>query len=110
LQGPLGAGKTTFVRGVARGLGIDEPVTSPTFTLVAEYRGRMPLYHIDLYRINGVEEFELLGPEDMMGAEGVVVVEWGERAHDALPEDRIVVRVNILDDGARRVEIEGMQP
>lgn len=110
LQGPLGAGKTTFVRGVARALGIDEPITSPTFTLVCEYSGRVPLYHIDLYRIEGVEEFELLGAEELMAGGGVTVVEWGERAREALPEERIVVRISILEDGARRVEIEGTEP
>jgi tRNA threonylcarbamoyladenosine biosynthesis protein TsaE len=108
LQGPLGAGKTTFVRGMARALGIEEPVTSPSFTLVSEYDGSMPLCHVDLYRIDNIEEFELLGVDEMTAGTGVTVVEWGERVRDALPEERIVVRISILENGARRVEIEGM--
>jgi tRNA threonylcarbamoyladenosine biosynthesis protein TsaE len=93
LIGPLGAGKTAFVRGLARGLGVPDPrvVSSPTYVLLQEYAGRCPLFHLDLYRMNDPqEELEDLGLDEML-AEGVAAVEWADRALDALPEDRMVI-------------------
>lgn len=80
LHGDLGAGKTTFTQGIAQGLGIDEPVTSPTFTLIREYEGHLMLYHVDLYRIGGTAEAADLGLEEYLSGTGVCVIEWPERA------------------------------
>jgi tRNA threonylcarbamoyladenosine biosynthesis protein TsaE len=87
LRGVLGAGKTQLVKGLARGLGYRGPVTSPTFTLINEYvGGRLPLYHIDLYRIKGAEEAIAFGIEDYLPSPGVTVIEWPDRIEDLLPE------------------------
>ena len=80
LEGDLGAGKTTFTQGVAKALTIEEPITSPTFTLINEYEGKCPLYHVDLYRLEGPVDLWNLGIEEYLGGEGVVVVEWAEKA------------------------------
>jgi tRNA threonylcarbamoyladenosine biosynthesis protein TsaE len=82
----LGAGKTTLTKGIARGLGIEETVTSPTYTIISEYHGRLPLYHIDLYRINEPGEIENLGLRDILGGNGVCVVEWSEKLGDGASE------------------------
>ncbi len=82
LEGELGSGKTTFVRGLARGLGVpeSEPITSPSYTLMNQYQGRSSLYHFDLYRLHGREELEQIGYDDYLAGDGVIVVEWAERA------------------------------
>jgi tRNA threonylcarbamoyladenosine biosynthesis protein TsaE len=108
LRGPLGSGKTTLVKGLARALGIDEAVTSPSFTLISEYRGSLPLYHMDLYRIDNLEEFELLGAEELMYGEGITVIEWGEKAEELMPEDAVKISVRILEDGSRELTGEGI--
>ena len=105
LEGPLGAGKTVFVQGVAEALGIDGPVTSPTYTLICEYEGRMPLYHMDLYRLGTPEEFAWLGIEEMIDGDGVCLVEWADRAGDVLPVRTLRVSVAILADGGREIRI-----
>lgn len=106
--GDLGAGKTAFVRGMARGLGIQERVTSPTFTIVNEYNdGSRPLFHFDLYRLNGADELFDIGWEDYLSRNGICAVEWSERAAE-LMED--CVRVDIRrgeHDGQRVIEIKG---
>ncbi len=101
LQGPLGAGKTVFAQGVARGLEVDEPVTSPTFTLIHEYRGRLPLYHVDLYRIRGAAEAIDLGLEDYLYGDGVTLIEWAEHAPGVLPAAHLVVELRILAEQKR---------
>ena len=100
LIGDLGSGKTCFVRGLARALGITQPVTSPTFTIINEYAGRVPLYHIDLYRIGGPDEALALGLEDYF-ERGVTAIEWPEKAGDLLSPDttiRVELAVGDQDD------------
>ena len=88
LDGDLGTGKTVFTQGVASGLGITEPVNSPTFTIIQEYEGgRMPFYHFDVYRIGDVEEMEEIGYEDCFYGEGVCLIEWAELIGEILPQD-----------------------
>lgn len=107
LKGTLGAGKTTFVQGLALGLDINETVTSPTYTIISEYRGRIPLYHMDLYRIADEDEFELLGVEEMIYGNGVSVIEWSEKAESILPENRIQVSIEIQDENTRTISVKG---
>jgi tRNA threonylcarbamoyladenosine biosynthesis protein TsaE len=105
LHGDLGAGKTAFVRGLARGLGAPaDEVSSPTFTIVQEYRGRVPLYHVDLYRLAPVEVADL-GLDEMFEGEGVVAVEWAERWIEA-PAHSWVIRLALEGHDGRRIAIE----
>lgn len=108
LRGGLGAGKTTFVQGVALGLGIEEIVTSPSYTIIAEYAGRHILYHMDLYRISGEEEFEALGAEELFYGNGIVVIEWSERIEKILPPHHIEVSIQITGPEERIFTIEGL--
>jgi len=105
LFGDLGAGKTAFVRGLAEGLGVSsEDVTSPTFTIMQEYRGgRLPLFHVDLYRLNDAREIEDLGLDEVT-AGGVLAVEWAEKLPDA-PTDAAVVRIRHSDGDVRTIEL-----
>ena len=105
LSGPLGSGKTVFVRGVAAALGIQERITSPTFTLISEYEGSMPLYHLDLYRIHTPEEFVWLGVEEIIAGKGISLIEWSERAEHNLPERTIRVTIAIADNDSRLISI-----
>ncbi len=107
LDGPLGAGKTTFVKGVARALGILEVVTSPSFTIISEYHGDIPLYHMDLYRIDSIEEFELIGPEEMMDGYGVSVIEWAHKAEGFFPDRTIAVTISIGENKERTITVKG---
>jgi len=108
LVGDLGAGKTVFARGVARALGVTELVVSPTFTIVREYEGRVPLVHVDVYRIDVVQELHDLGFEEVVRDDAVTLVEWGDKVDGLLPGDRLDVRLapGAADD-ERVVEIEG---
>jgi tRNA threonylcarbamoyladenosine biosynthesis protein TsaE len=113
LHGPLGAGKTTLVKGIARSLRIDDPITSPSFTLIAEYDGVLEgkpivLYHIDLYRIGHPREIEDLGIEEIMGGCGICIIEWAEKAEDFLPEATIHVKIDLLDGDKRSLEMGGL--
>ena len=95
ISGDLGSGKTVLSKGVAAGLGITEPVTSPTFTIVKVYEsGRLPLYHLDVYRIGDISEMEEVGLEDMLEGDGVCLIEWGERVEEILPRDAIRIRID----------------
>jgi len=106
LVGTLGAGKTTLTKGIAKGLLITELVVSPSYLLARQYEGRMPLYHIDAYRISSLDELVEVGLDDLLPPEhGVSVVEWPERIDGILEISDIVVRIDLLDDQARRVEI-----
>ena len=102
LTGDLGAGKTTFVKGLARALGVQETVTSPTFTIVQEYEGRVPLAHVDVYRLDRIQELHDFGFEELLD-ERVTVVEWGEAIAAVLPRDRIDVRIELGDDEDDRI-------
>ena len=107
LQGDLGAGKTEFVKGLATGLGVDEPVTSPTFALLNVYHGRIPLYHFDLYRLNRLEEMDGIGFDEFIGGDGLAVIEWPDRFAAALPEEFVKVIIRPGETVTQRViEIE----
>lgn len=106
LTGPIGAGKTVFVQGVADALGIKEAVTSPTFTLISEYHGTMPFHHMDLYRLTSAQEFAWLGVEEILEGDGVTLVEWSEHAQGELPARTICVSISIEGDGTRRIMID----
>ena len=94
LLGDLGVGKTVFTQGVAKGLGIDEPICSPTFTIVQVYEeGRMPFYHFDVYRIGDVEEMDEIGYEDYFYGEGICFVEWANLIEEIIPQDRIQITI-----------------
>lgn len=94
LNGELGAGKTVFTQGFAAGLGIQEPVSSPTFTIVQEYtEGRLPFYHFDVYRIGDITEMEEIGYEEYFFGEGVCLVEWGSLIEELLPEETIRIKI-----------------
>lgn len=107
--GDLGAGKTAFVRGMAQGLGISQRVTSPTFTIVNEYEGPTPLFHFDMYRLNGSEDLFDIGWEDYLSRGGVCAVEWSEQVADALPEGTVYVTLtrHPEHDGWRSITVEG---
>jgi tRNA threonylcarbamoyladenosine biosynthesis protein TsaE len=111
LIGPLGAGKTVLAKGIALGLGITEQVVSPTYTIVSEYTtGRRPLHHVDLYRIEGPEQLENLGLEDIMAGNGIVLVEWGEKlaAGPAAAFGAARVHITLTADGGRDIVAEGL--
>ncbi len=106
-RGDLGAGKTAFTRGLARGLGCREQVTSPTYTIVNEYlSGRMPLFHFDMYRLSSAEDLWDIGWEDYLDRGGVCAVEWSENVSDAL-EDAIIVTIEKTGEESRCITIEG---
>ena len=107
LYGGLGAGKTAFVRGMARGLGLTDRVSSPTFTIVNEYLdGDKPLFHFDMYRLGGPEELFGVGWDDYLSRGGVIAVEWSENVEDAFEGNEVRVRLARLGDTAREIEIE----
>ena len=106
-RGDLGAGKTAFTRGLARGLGVKESVTSPTYTIVNEYlSGSMPLFHFDMYRLGSEDELFDIGWEDYLERGGVCAVEWSENVWGAM-EDAVIVTISRLSEDTRRIEIEG---
>jgi len=103
LVGTLGAGKTCLTQGIAQGLGIDEHVVSPTFMLRREYQGRLPLYHIDFYRLERIEEVASLGLDDYLYGNGVCVVEWAEKGFAALPSEHLLVEMEHLAPSKRKL-------
>ncbi len=96
LVGDLGAGKTTFTQGFAAGLGIHEPVTSPTFTLAREYHGRLLLHHLDVFRLDQIAEVLDLGLPEMLDSDGVILIEWGDAIRQALPNDHLQVALTFV--------------
>lgn len=113
LVGDLGVGKTVFTQGVAGGLGITEPVSSPTFTIIQEYEeGRLPFYHFDVYRIGCIEEMDEIGYEDYFYGKGICLIEWANLIEEIIPEDAISITIEKdLEKGFdyRRIIIEGME-
>lgn len=104
LYGELGAGKTSFSYGIALGLEVDEKyITSPTFTFVNEYEGRVPFYHIDLYRLEDPDELENIGFDEYIDSDGVTVIEWAERAENELPVERLSVYLSSVDEHSREI-------
>ena len=106
LYGDLGAGKTAFVRGMARGLNSKNRVTSPTFTIVNEYSGDLPLFHFDMYRLGSSNELFDIGWEDYLVRGGICVVEWSENVSDAFDGSEIIVRIDKLSDTERKITLE----
>lgn len=98
LNGDLGAGKTTLTKSIAKGLGIDDYVTSPTFTIVNEYYGKIDLYHIDTYRLDDMVDVDYLGFDEYFYSDGVTIVEWAEKIRDALPEEYMEINIKSHDD------------
>lgn len=107
--GDLGAGKTTFTRGIAKGMGLPDEVSSPTFAIVNEYHGKgsLSLYHFDMYRIMGSDELETTGFYDYPMEESVFAVEWSENIEDAFPDNAIRIEIERIDDDSRKITIEG---
>ena len=106
MQGTLAAGKTTITQGIAQALGIDDTITSPTFCLISEYYGKMPLYHMDVYRLDGIEDFVNLGTDDMLYGDGVSIIEWSEKIMSELPKKTIVLKITPKEDNSRLIEID----
>ena len=106
LFGDLGAGKTTLTKGIAAGMGVAADVHSPTFTLIHEHPGRVPLYHVDLYRLEREEEVADIGIEEYVHGDGVTVIEWADRMRSLLPEDRLDVTMRIVGDCRREMTFE----
>jgi tRNA threonylcarbamoyladenosine biosynthesis protein TsaE len=109
LVGELGTGKTHYIKGVAAGLGVEraDRITSPSFTLIHEYRGRFPFYHIDLFRLGDEEEAEELGLEEVFAVEGVVAVEWADRIPNLLPEELLWVELVYIEKQTRSISLHG---
>jgi len=109
LVGPLGAGKTHLVRAVAEGLGLvnSRVVSSPTFVLIQEYSGRLPIYHFDAYRLKHSGEFLELGVHEYFEGKGVCLVEWADRVEDVMPQEHLRIALEIIGETARRIAVEG---
>ncbi len=106
MQGTLAAGKTTITKGIAEALGVKDTITSPTFCLISEYEGKMPLYHMDVYRLDGGEDFVNLGTDDMIYGNGVSIIEWSEKIMEELPKKTIILKLEPQEDGSRIITIE----
>lgn len=107
LEGELGSGKTTLIQGIGRGLGVDRPITSPTFTLVNEYRGEnLTFYHVDLYRVESLKEIIASGLDDLFFGEGVCAIEWAEKAREIVPRERLWVTLRHRGERRRLIFLE----
>lgn len=109
LSGDLGSGKTCLAQGIARGLDVPEDsyVTSPTYTLVNEYHGRLTLFHVDVYRLEGIADLEDIGFDEIVAGDGVTVIEWAEKIMPGLPHNHLSIVLSIIDDQSRSFEISG---
>jgi tRNA threonylcarbamoyladenosine biosynthesis protein TsaE len=107
LTGNLGSGKTTLTQGLARGLGVKRKdyVTSPSFTLIKEHKGRIPIYHIDLYRIDNIKEIFNLGYEEYFYGEGVAIIEWADKIKKLLPREVLIINLEIIGENRRKIEL-----
>jgi tRNA threonylcarbamoyladenosine biosynthesis protein TsaE len=105
LRGGLGVGKTYLTKGIAKGLGIDEEITSPTYTIISEYSGRLPLYHIDAYRLSGDDGFTNIGGEEILYGNGVSVIEWSEKLEDSIPETAVYVEIEVIGENQRNISV-----
>ena len=103
LNGELGSGKTLFTKGIATALGIHDNITSPTFTIIKEYEGELPLYHMDVYRLDGITDG--IGIEEYFTKGGIVVIEWADTIEDILPSDRLDINIKVLDENKRMLII-----
>ena len=108
LIGELGSGKTTLIQGICKGLGVKRYVTSPTFVLVNIYQGRVPVYHLDLFRLRGVQDLEGIGYEDYLYGRGIALIEWAEKIREFLPPTSIEIQLKRLAPGKRRITINGL--
>ncbi len=106
LYGDLGAGKTQFVKGVCQAFGVKEIVNSPTFTIVNEYHGTLPVFHIDLYRIKDVDEIIGIGFDEFIESEGICLVEWAEKLDGIVPKERYDVKMSVVDDSTREIIVD----
>ena len=105
LEGELGAGKSELARGIAKGLGVTETVTSPSFTILNVYEsGRVPLYHFDWYRLESAEELYELGMDEYLGGDGIALVEWPGKCPEAVPDNHLLIRIETADGDTRRLE------
>ena len=105
-KGTLAAGKTTLTKGIAKSLGIEEDVTSPTFTLLSEYEGKIPLYHFDAYRLDDAQAFYDIAAEEFIYGDGVCAIEWTENVESAIPSDAIKIQIEIIEPEKRKITIE----
>ncbi|MCE5197839.1 MAG: tRNA (adenosine(37)-N6)-threonylcarbamoyltransferase complex ATPase subunit type 1 TsaE [Armatimonadota bacterium] len=110
LFGDLGAGKTTFTKGIARGLGLEADVHSPTFTLIHEHLGTIPLYHVDLYRLASEEEVDTLGIDEYIYGDGVTIIEWADRMKSLLPPERLDIELKLIGETEREMVFETDSP
>jgi tRNA threonylcarbamoyladenosine biosynthesis protein TsaE len=112
LTGDLGAGKTCCIQGIARGLGIPDSmaVTSPTYTLIHEYQGRLPIYHFDVYRLTAGDDLYDLGYEEYFYGNGVTLIEWADRIRSFLPDDYVALHLGIQNDGVREIRCQAFGP
>ncbi|MGM0436760.1 MAG: tRNA (adenosine(37)-N6)-threonylcarbamoyltransferase complex ATPase subunit type 1 TsaE [Bacillota bacterium] len=106
LKGDLGSGKTRFVKGIAGALNLNKEVSSPTYNLINEYPGKIPLYHMDLYRLDNEMDLLNIGFEDYLYRDGIVVIEWPELAYSLLPEDFLLITFEIISDNTRKLKFE----
>jgi tRNA threonylcarbamoyladenosine biosynthesis protein TsaE len=109
LNGVLGSGKTYLTKGIASGLGINENITSPTYTIINEYQSSCPFYHIDVYRLNGDKDFEDIGGNEIIESGCICVIEWSEKIAKSLPKEKITIHLEITGYSSRLIMIEGLK-
>lgn len=105
LYGGLAAGKTTLTKGIARSLGVTEPITSPTYTIISEYEGSYPFYHMDCYRLDGEADALAIGIDELLFGNGICVIEWSERILNLLPDHTIKIELSVVAGGERRIQL-----